>query len=330
MAKLVGVINTSHSPFCYLPAERWDAVRERREPYREDVVFESKGEQQAKADRVQQAFAVLRTKLAEMRPDVLVIFGDDQAEIFDYANHPALAVYVGDSFVGHVSSADRRAGIAPPGTAESREVPGHPGLGTAILTGLLDRGFDPAFMMSMPNVDPGMGHAFMRPLESLTNFDIPTVPVLLNAYFAPQVSAQRCYEVGKAVRQVIDSYPEDLRVVTLGSGGLWHTPGQQRSWLDEQFDRDGLEFLQRGDIKGWAAHFDAYVPTAGDPSQDSTTVRNGVTGLPASSGPQGGTRETVDWIAASAAADGVPTEVVDYITIYTSPIGVGFSFTTLD
>ena len=30
MATLAGVFNTSHSPFCYMPAERWNDVRASR------------------------------------------------------------------------------------------------------------------------------------------------------------------------------------------------------------------------------------------------------------------------------------------------------------
>ncbi|HVB06080.1 MAG TPA: hypothetical protein VNF07_07555 [Acidimicrobiales bacterium] len=326
MAQLVGVINTAHSPFCYMPVERWDVVKSNRPPYRDDVPVDSDEVNHAKAARVQEGFSVLRDKLAELRPDVIILFGDDQEEIFDFNNHPAIAVYVGAEFSGRVSSGDAMfmgGGGTPP---EQKRVPGHVALGTSLLTGLLDRGFDPAFMMEVPKPEKGMCHAIMRPLESLTNYDIPTVPVLLNAYYAPQLTAMRCYEIGKAVREVIDAYPEDLRVVIVGSGGLWHTPGQKGSHLDEEFDRVGLGYLESGDIKAWAAHFDAYQVADDDPSQDSTTVRRGVTGLPTPGGPQGGTRESCNWIAAAAAVEGRPSVIVDYIPIYASPVGAAFAW----
>ena len=329
MAQLVGVINTAHSPFCYMPVERWNTVKGNRPPYRADVPTESEEEQIAKAARVQDGFGVLRAKLVELRPDVIVLFGDDQEEIFDFNNHPAIAVYVGEQFAGRISAADAMFGggggasAAPP---VQKEVPGHPGLGISLLTGLLDRGFDPAFMMDVPKPEKGMCHAIMRPLESLTNYDIPTVPVLLNAYYAPQLTATRCYEIGKAVREIIDSYPEDLRVVIVGSGGLWHTPGQKGSHLDEEFDREGLSYLESGDIKAWATQFDAYKVADDDTSQDHTTLRRGITGLPTPGGPQGGTRETCNWIAAAAALEGRPSVIVDYIPIYTSPVGAAFAW----
>ncbi len=44
-----------------------------------------------------------------------------------------------------------------------------------------------------------------------------------------------------------------------------------------------------------------------------------------SPGLQGGTRETSNWIAAAAMA-GKPATVVDYVAVYSSPIGCGFAY----
>ncbi|HVB07260.1 MAG TPA: hypothetical protein VNF07_13540 [Acidimicrobiales bacterium] len=330
MAQLVGVLNTAHTPFCYMDVDSWEVVREKRASLREDVPIDSHEESVAKRARVEAGFSTLRDKLAELRPDVLVVFGDDQEELFDFNNHPAIAVFVGEHFSGQATAANNMLGTREPDPSIPRtECDGHPGLATALLTGLLDSGFDPAFMMEVPDTERGMGHAIIRPLESLTNLDIPTVPLLLNAYYAPQLTATRCYEIGKAVREMIDAYPEDLRVVIIGSGGLWHTPGQKGSYLDEAFDQQALSYLEEGDVKAWAQHFDAYVVQPGDVSQDVSTPRRGITGLPTPGGPQGGTRETCNWIAASAAIEGHPSVVIDYIPIYASPVGAAFAYSVL-
>ncbi|MGH7418634.1 MAG: hypothetical protein ACREKB_12755, partial [Candidatus Rokuibacteriota bacterium] len=52
----------------------------------------------------------------------------------------------------------------------------------------------------------------------------------------------------------------------------------------------------------------------------------GATGLPDAVGPRGGTRETCNWIAAAAVAEGRPATLVDYVPIYASPIGAGFAY----
>ena len=66
---------------------------------------------------------------------------------------------------------------------------GHPELAGALLGGLQMRGFDPAFCLKEDNT-PEIGHAFMRPAESITDFDMPIVPVMTNCYFAPQLDRQ--------------------------------------------------------------------------------------------------------------------------------------------
>jgi hypothetical protein len=317
MATLTGVFNVSHSPFCYMAPERWNEVRASRS-LRADVPLDDVETNRAKALRIAAAFATLRATLAAAAPDVIVVFGDDQLECFDFRNYPAFAVYAGETFRGT---------LAGGGTAG---VPGHPRLATALLTGLMRRGFDPAFSLDMPKPDRGIGHAFLRPAESLTDFTTPIVPVFLNCYYAPQPTATRCYRLGVAVREIIDEHPADLRVVVIGSGGLWHTPRAKDAYLDEAFDRGILKALTSGDALGMARYFDAYTVPAGDASQEIGAPGPGATGLPDAGGPRGGTRETCNWIAAAAVADGTPATLVDYVPIYASPIGAGFAYSPME
>jgi hypothetical protein len=334
MAKLVGVFNTAHSPFCYMPPEQWNQVRASRK-LREDVPMDDVEENKRKSQRIQDAFKVLRDKMEEVKPDVILIYGDDQYECFDFSNFPAFAVYVGEDFEGNLSARDtslfaqRMAG----GNGERPAMPrghlkGHPEIATAILTGVMKRGFDPAFSMDMPKPEHGIGHAILRPAESLTDMNTPIVPLLLNCYYAPQPTAMRCYEFGKAVRQAIEEHPSDLRVVAVGSGGLWHTPGNEGAWLDEDFDRNELKFLEVGDAKGMAEYFDAYKIPGQDASQDIHERSRQQTGMPGFGGPQGGTREICNWIAAAGMAEGSRSTIVDYVPVYSSPIGAAFSYCT--
>jgi Catalytic LigB subunit of aromatic ring-opening dioxygenase len=313
MATLTGVFNMSHSPFCYTAPERWNEVRASRS-LRADVPFDDVETNRAKAARVAAAFATLRARLAAAAPDVLVIFGDDQLECFDFRNYPAFAIYAGDKFEGALAGGG------------SAGVPGHPQLAGALLTGLMRRGFDPAFSLDMPKPDRGIGHAFLRPAESLTDFTTPIVPVFLNCYYAPQPTALRCYQLGVAVREIVAEYPANLRVAVVGSGGLWHTPRAKDAYLDETFDRAILTAMAAGDARAMARAFDAYAVPAGDASQEIGAPGPGKTGLPDTVGPRGGTRETCNWIAAAAVAEGRPATLVDYVPIYASPIGAAFAY----
>jgi hypothetical protein len=313
MATLSGVFTMSHSPFCYMAPERWNDVRASR-ALRPDVPFDDVDTNRAKAARIAAAFATLRAQLAAARPDVIVVFGDDQLECFDFRNYPAFAIYAGEKFQGALAGGGS-AGVA-----------GHPQLAAALLTGLMRRGFDPAFSLDMPKPDRGIGHAFLRPAESLTDFTTPIVPVFLNCYYAPQPTARRCYQLGAAVREIIDEHPADLRVAVVGSGGLWHTPRAKDAYLDETFDRAILTSLTAGDARGMAQYFDDYRVPADDTSQAIDAPGPGTTGLPDAGGPRGGTRETCNWIAAAAVADGAPATLVDYVPIYSSPLGAGFAY----
>lgn len=318
MARLVGVLQTSHGPLTNLPGERWAAYREHRS-HRFDVVLEDESLARAKAARASAALEVLRAKLAEMNPDVLVVFGDDQNEGFDFNNFPSLLVYVGESFEGSNPAArgDR---------SQFRTVPGHRALAVHLLLSLLGSGFDPAFAQSLPNEEHGMCHAVMRPLEFFDAYSIPTIPILVNGYYPPQPRASRCYAIGKAIRRAIDSYDEDLRVVAIGSGGLWHTPRRPESYLNEAFDQQMLRYLEKGDVRAMADYFDSYVVPDGDVSQEVLNGARGMTGMPSIAGPQMGTREICNWIGAAATADGRPEVIVDYIPMYSSPIGTAFAY----
>src|SRR5690606_3153539 len=213
-------------------------------------------------------------------------------------------------------------GAGPPTRATLK---GHPGLGSTILTSLVKKDFDPAFSMEMPNPDFGLGHAFMRPAETLTVMQMPTLPMLTYCYYAAQITGRRSAQLGAAVRDAIAEHPEDLRVVVVGSGGLWHTPARKNAYLGEDFDRKVLEYIAAGDATGAAEFFDSYEIPEGDESQAKQPVGGASTGMPLSPGPQGGTRETCNWIAAAAVA-AKPASFVEYVPVYASPIGCGFAY----
>lgn len=329
MARIVGVFQTAHTPFCYRRPEAWNGLRATR-PIRSDVPVDDLETNRRKYERIQNGFAVLRSRLAEAAPDVIVVFGDDQLECFDFANFPAFSVFVGESFEGTVVDQDAPTAQEQPSKPQRRaRLAGHPPLATAILAGLIRRGFDPAFSMTMPNPKEGLGHAILRPAQSITDMKTPIVPILINCYYAPQPTAERCYRLGRAVGEIVNEFPGDLRVALVGSGGLWHTPARPDAWLNEAFDEALLDYMAKGDIAGMAAYFDAYRIPEGDRSQDISVAGKTVTGMPAVGGPQGGTRETCNWIAAAGAVEGRTATIVDRVPVYASPIDTAFAYFNL-
>jgi hypothetical protein len=89
-----------------------------------------------------------------------------------------------------------------------------------------------------------IGHAFTFVRRRLMGEQmIPILPVALNVLYPPnQPSPRRCYAFGRALGRAIQSYPEDLTVAVVASGGLSHFV------VDEELDQRVLTGLQNRDI----------------------------------------------------------------------------------
>lgn len=334
MARVCSVIATSHSPFLYAPYEEWEPGRQTRLSrggLSPDTKVDSVEENARKAARIQAAFGALRERLQAAKPDLLLVFGDDQLEQFDFKNFPAFSLYTGGSYSGYKIS--RLIGLpVAPGRKEREKTPEHwvtvqsnTDFSHALLRELMNDGFDLAFSNELPDPDEGMGHAFMRPLYYLDpDYRLPMVPFSVNCYYGPQPTGLRCYQLGRAVRAAIERIPLDLNVAVIGSGGLWHLPNYPNSWIDEEFDRNIIAGVESGDVRKTAEYFDT-VQLPYDPADPkSVRLASGGTGILLGVG--GGTGETRNWIVAAAVADGKPGTVVDYIPIYASPIGVSWAY----
>ncbi|MEO6380114.1 MAG: hypothetical protein ABIO37_18985 [Caulobacteraceae bacterium] len=331
MATVSIAICASHSPFLYATPEEWTAARIARErpgAFAAGLAADSDAETAAKHARCMAAFEVLRRKLEAARPDVLVIFGDDQLEQFDFGNFPAFCIFIGEEFSGYKISPFVGLPTGKPREKRPRDAehwvtaPGHPPLAKRLMTGLMTRGFDMAFSAGKAE---GVGHAFMRPLLSLTpGFDIPTVPIYINCYYGPQPTGARCHQLGRAIREVIDGWPSDLKVGVIGSGGLWHTPLGDEALIDGGFDAAILGAARSGDAKAMAAAFDACTPSFDPDDPRQLDQASGGTGMVLGYG--SGTGEVRNWIAAAAVVDGTPGTVVDYVEINASPIGAAFAY----
>jgi hypothetical protein len=297
--------------------------------YRESSPVESDAVNREKHARVVAAMDRMRDLLDEARPDVLLVFGDDQLEQFSFQNFPALCVFTGEAFSGYKVSPF--AGLPVPGKPrEMREktdehwvtVKSDPVLAKHMMTELVKAGFDMAFSDAVN--DHGIGHAFTRPFVHLRpDYDIPIVPIYINCYYGPQPTGVRCYELGKALARIIREYPQDIRVGVLGSGGLWHTPMVEQAYIDSDFDQAILNAVRTGDARRMAEEFDRRGPEF-DPADSEAVARlSAGTGMVLGQG--SGTGETRNWIAAAAVVDGIPGEVIDYVEIHASPVGAGFA-----
>jgi len=154
----------------------------------------------------------------------------------------------------------------PPGneawykTAQSlRQEPGgdvhypvHSKLALHLITGLTERGFDITSMRKTP-ADQYEGHAFSFIHRFyLEGGVIPIVPIMLNTYYPPNPpTPARCVALGQAMRALIESWPENLRVGFMASGGLSHFQAEED--LDgaviDAMRRHDLDFLSKLEVK---------------------------------------------------------------------------------
>jgi 2,3-dihydroxyphenylpropionate 1,2-dioxygenase len=104
-----------------------------------------------------------------------------------------------------------------------------------------EAGFDLAFSQ-----DAELDHASLVPLHHIVaQRQIPIVPLFVNVYVPPQPSPRRCFQLGQALRSILQQRPE--RVVVLASGGMSHFPGTERyGEPDFDFDYQLLEALRAG------------------------------------------------------------------------------------
>jgi len=252
---------------------------------------------QRKYEAVQAAVGTLSKTLAAAHPDVLVIVGDDQNELFRESNTPAVAVYWGD----HVDDLPRdltgvpasRAAAMWAKHAKARErYPVAAPLGRHVVEHMMLAGFDVAQLSEQPE-GRSIGHAFtFVRLRLMGERIIPVVPIMLNTYFPPnQPTARRCHALGRELRRAIESWPEGLRVGLVASGGLSHFV------VDEELDRMVL---------------------------DGIAGRDGerLSGIPEAK-LQSGSSEIKNWIVAAGALGGLAFEVVEYVPGYRSRGGTG-------
>jgi aromatic ring-opening dioxygenase catalytic subunit (LigB family) len=286
---LIGALAMSHGPQLLTPPEKWADLRDNPAKSPESDRFDAHltpAAMRAHAARCEQAIADLKARLAAWQPDAIVVVGDDQNENILKDNSPPFTLYIGDGV-----TATLKYGYF--GTDESQQVAPYktdPALAEAILTSLMEQGFDPSWSRAT-RYPGGLGHAFGRALKFLTpDAAVPIVAVMVNTYHPPVPSPKRCVQFGAALGAAVRAASGGKRVLLLASGGLSHTI------IDEELDAGFIDAMRARDF----AHMER-MPAA-------KLVR--------------GSSEIRNWMVVSAASK-VPAEMIDYVPCYRTRHGVG-------
>jgi len=217
MGQIVAAMASSHA-YTFTKPETWDERRNRTRgnyarrygyepPERPEVAQESFDDDVVRFRNIDAALESLRSHLRELRPDALILIGDDQDENYRTNNLPQLAIYTGSELTTFEHGSHYRCDAD---------------LARAILTTAVESEFDLASSESFG--DAGLiSHAhrdilrFHDPEGSLA-----LVPVFVNAIHVPGPTPRRCYEFGRIIRQAVEQSPDEKRVAIYASGGMSH------------------------------------------------------------------------------------------------------------
>jgi protocatechuate 4,5-dioxygenase beta chain len=174
--------------------------------------------------------------LAEKKPDVLFFCFNDHATSFFFDHYPTFALGVDDQY----PIADEGMGFRP-----IPPLRGHAKMSRHIAQSLVNDEFDISIFQ-----DRALDHGLHSPLTMMwpTKPDWPgrVIPLVVNVVQAPLPTPRRCYKLGRAIRRAIESYPEDLKVAMVGTGGLSHQMiGDRAGFNDEKWDLEFLDLIDR-------------------------------------------------------------------------------------
>lgn len=219
MARVIGGIGASHAPSMEHVYDAGEDVRE--------------------SDEWQPLFGPFRdvaSWLEELRPDRLLVIYNDHMDEFFLDAYPTFALGVADEY----PIADEGFGARP-----FPPIAGDAAFGWHVARSLVADEFDITICQEL-EVD----HGVLSPLpmvdfsEGAGDWKIPIVPLAVNVILHPLPSPRRCWRLGQALRRAILSYPEDLGVVVVGTGGLSHQlTGPRFGRVEADWDREFMRLL---------------------------------------------------------------------------------------
>ena len=235
MAKIIAGLASSHVPAIGAAIDN----KQTEEPYWK---------------RVFSGFEKTKQWMAETKPDVVIAIYNDHASAFSVELIPTFALGTATEF----PPADEGWGPRPVPV-----VKGHPELASHIATSAILDGSDLTIVNKM-EVDHGLTVPLNLAFGSPKQWPCPVIPVAVNVVQYPPPTGKRCFDLGRAIRKAVASYPDDLRVVVFGTGGMSHQiSGPRAGLINEKFDKAFLDGLTKDPKKLAAMPHLEYMREAG-------------------------------------------------------------------
>jgi len=326
MAQIVGAFASSHGPLLSTPPDMWyqraEADRLNKEHWFRGKTYDFEGlvkarqpgfadqstdaEKKKHYDACQRALDDLAKRFRASKPDVVLIFGNDQEEVFHEDITGAFTIYRGAT-IPNVPLAEEKKKRLPPGVEvalvghtppEGAVYKGAPEVAATIIDTLLDLEFDVSVSERIRDDGDraaGIPHAFgFMYRRIMEDSPPPSVPIFTNVGVPPnRPHLGRIMKFGKAMKTVLERLPKDLKVGLIASGGLTHFT------IDEELDHQLLDAMQKRDEAAMLAVPESYF--------------------------EGNTCEVKSWYVLSSLMNAVGKQmnVVDYVPCYRSIAGTG-------
>jgi protocatechuate 4,5-dioxygenase beta chain len=172
--------------------------------------------------------------IAEQKPDVVILVYNDHASAFSLELIPTFAIGCAEAF----APADEGWGPRPVPVVE-----GHPELAWHLAEKLILDEFDMTIVNRM-DVDHGLTVPLSLMFGQPEAWPCKVIPLAVNVVQYPPPTGHRCYSLGRAIRRAVESFPENLKVVVFGTGGMSHQlQGPRAGLINQEFDKAFLDRL---------------------------------------------------------------------------------------
>ncbi|UQX87423.1 class III extradiol dioxygenase subunit beta [Jatrophihabitans telluris] len=167
-------------------------------------------------------------------PDVVILVYNDHASAFDLTMIPTFALGTAASF----QPCDEGYGPRPVPVVQ-----GHPELAAHLAQSLILDEFD-LTLMNQLDVDHGLTVPLSLVYGQPEAWPTKVIPLAVNVVQYPPPTGNRCFNLGKAIRRAVASYPEDLSVQVWGTGGMSHQiQGARAGLINQEWDNRFLDAI---------------------------------------------------------------------------------------